>query len=251
MKSSRHDNWGSAKGPITNLSPQARITCGACVLAACLAAPADTPAGVGAVAAAVLTWLAAVRPPLRVASSAALFGLVVFSPYFLLTPLIRADSASGDWLHALTVPWTVFFRGMTATQVCVATATSLTAGELRQGLARLPIPHVVSAILIQIVHQTAALIHETRRMAAAIAVRGGTKGYRTALRVLGSLPRVWLPRVVDRAERVACAMELRGYCRRDIKAMGSVPAELKDVAAVGLAFFALMGTVALRFWSDS
>ena len=44
-----------------------------------------------------------------------------------------------------------------------------------------------------------------------MAARGATGGGRAARRVLVSLPSIWLPRVVLRAERVGDAMEVRGY----------------------------------------
>jgi energy-coupling factor transporter transmembrane protein EcfT len=198
-----------------------------------------------------MIWAALVRPPFRVVRSTLLLGLLLFVPYFLLVPLVRQQSAVDGWQDAFLVSWVVFFRGMTAMQASVMTAATLSASALRQGLSRLPIPRVFSAVLIQIVHQTTSLVYETRRVAAAIAVRGGTTGYRTAIRVLISIPRVWLPRVVHRAERVGAAMELRGYCQRDLARVGSVSASPIDSLAVGGALLVLGGAVALRIWGGT
>jgi len=248
VRNAWHDLWGSARGPVIRLAPQTRIVCGACVFATCMVAPVATWPGIAAVTSAVVLWEVLVRPPARVVRSTLLFGLALFLPYFLLAPLIRSEASADDWTRALLVPWVVFFRGMTAMQASVSTTTTLSASELRQGLSRLPVPGAVSAVLIQIVHQTACLLYETRRIAAAVAVRGGTAGHRTAIAVLASLPRVWLPRVIDRAERVGLAMELRGYCRREPAATGSVPAAAGDGLATGGALLVLAGAVALRLW---
>jgi energy-coupling factor transporter transmembrane protein EcfT len=246
MKTSWHDIWGSASGPVKTLAPQARILCGASAFATCMIAPATNWIGVTGILSTVVLWGVLVRPPVRIIGSTLLLGLILFLPYFFLVPLIHTESAGGGWLGAFGAPWTVFLRGMTAMQASVLTATALSASALRQGLNRLPVPRVISAVLIQIVHQATSLLYETQRVASAIAVRGGTTGYRTGLRLLTSLPRVWLPRVVDRAERVGAAMELRGYCERDLAEMGVVSTSWKDRLAVGLAIFVVAGAAALR-----
>ena len=250
MRDAWHDIWGSARGPIRRLSPQARILCGASVFTICLIAPVTARLGVFTVAVAVALWTLLTRPPAKVVCSIFVFGLVLFLPYFLLRPLIRSESTINDWMEALSVPWTLFFRGITAMLATVSTVTTLSASDLRQGLSRLPIPEVLSAILIQIIHQLANLIYETRRVAQAVAVRGGTTGYRTALKVVSSLPRVWLPRVMDRTVRVADAMELRGYCQKDISPMGAVRCSFKDMLAISVSLVCLSGIIALRLWGD-
>jgi energy-coupling factor transporter transmembrane protein EcfT len=115
-------------------------------------------------------------------------------------------------------------------------------------LVRLPVPRVVAAILLQIVHQTATLFYETRRVAAAMAVRGATGSLGTAWRVLVSLPQVWLPRVIGRAERVAAAMELRGFCDGEPHTFSEVETGVVDLVAVGLCLLAIVGAVAVRVW---
>jgi energy-coupling factor transporter transmembrane protein EcfT len=249
MRSAWHDIWGSARGSAVKLSPRARIIVGASVFATCMIAPATNWKGALAILVTVLTWTALVRPPARVIRSTSLLGLGLLLPYFLLVPLIRDPAAGHAWSQAWTGPWTVFFRGMTAMQASVYTATTLSPSALRQGLSRLPIPEVFSSVLIQIVHQTAGLLYETRQIASAAAVRGGTSGYRAGLYVLTSLPRVWLPRVVDRAERVGAAMELRGYCERDLVDSEVAITAWKDRVAIFLALAIATGAAAFRIWS--
>lgn len=245
MRTAWHDIWGGASGAARNLSPRARIVCGGCVFAACIAAPAASAAGTAFIAAAVSLWLAFVRPPVRVARGALLFGLVLFLPYFLLAPVIGMQGAAG-WRDALAPPWAVFIRGLAAMQVSISTLSALTASDLRKGLLGLPIPEVLSAVLIQIVHQSAVLFYETRRIASAIAVRGGTSGVGTGIRLVGSLPRVWLPRVLDRVDRVATAMEMRGYASFDLAGMDDGGKGAGDVPAIAAAALLLAASLALR-----
>jgi energy-coupling factor transporter transmembrane protein EcfT len=117
---------------------------------------------------------------------------------------------------------------------------------LREGLTQLPLPGIVSAIVVQIVHQTASLFYETKRVASAMAVRGASGGGRAAWQVLWSLPRVWLPRIVDRADRVADAMELRGYCDGETRTLRSRRMRAADWAALALALAVLGLAVLIR-----
>lgn len=250
MRSSWHEIWGCARGPVTRLAPQVRLLAGAGVFAACMVSPATTGPGLLVLATAVGGWLAACRLPWRTLRLLLLLGLALFLPYFLLTPLIHAGTPATpgrSWAEALRVPWGVFCRGTCGLLVSVATVASLSASHLREAMVRLPIPYVVSAILIQIVHQTGALFNETRRVAAAMAVRGASSGGRTAWRVLSSLPQVWLPRIIQRADRVSAAMELRGYAGGEIHSFESVAWTAADAAALLFVLILLGVAATLRF----
>ena len=218
------------------------------MFSACMVAPATTMLGVGTVVFSAVIWAGLCRPPFKVVRVSLSLGLVLFLPYFVLVPLIRAHSPSSGWLDALAAPWAVFLRGIVGMQVTISTATTLSASDLRRGMIGLPIPDVITAVLLQIVHQTHTLLSETRRISGAIAVRGGSAGLRTGLRLIVSLPRLWLPRIIHRAERVAAAMEMRGYCQHDLRAMGVVSGSCIDAIAVGFSVVALAGAIALRLW---
>ncbi|HUT77463.1 MAG TPA: CbiQ family ECF transporter T component [Polyangia bacterium] len=250
MRTSLHDIWGRGRGPVRRLSPHTRLNAGIAAFAACIIAPAATVAGSLGVAAVVAIWLAACRPPFRVLRIAGALGLVLFLPYFLLLPLLpdAPSDPGGSWRQALLVPWAVLLHGMSGMLVSVATVASLSASELREALVRLPVPGVVSAILLQIVHQAATLFYETKRVAAAMAVRGASSGGVAGWRVLSSLPRVWLPRVVERAERVTAAMELRGYGEDELRSFQRSKTGLADCAALVAAAGALAASIALRLW---
>ncbi len=250
MRALWHDLWGSGRGPAVRTAPRSRILAGALLFAACLAAPAGRVPGLALVAAVAAGWTAACGLPRRALKSFAALGLAMFLPYFLLVPLIVPAVAAGKGparlAAALAVPWDVVFHGMSGLFVAAATASSLSVSELRRGLLALPLPRVLTAVLIQIVHQTSTLAAETGRIAAAIAVRGGTRGASTAWRVAAGLPRVWLPRVIGRAERVACAMELRRYADADLRLFGSDRLGPLDAGIMVLALGVLVLAAGLR-----
>ena len=246
MKTAWHDVWSSGRGPVGRLTPQARLICGLLVVLACLFAASTTWSGAGAALGITLLWTLLTLPPGKVLLSTVLLGLILFLPYLLLAPIIRWEDPAMSWSQAFEAPWSVVLHGMTSMVVTVSTATTLSPSSLRQGLSRLPVPAVVSAVLIQIVHQTFNLICETRRLAAAVAVRGGTKGIRTGLRLAGSLPTIWMPRIMDRADRVAAAMELRGYTERSVDVLGADRSTSRDYLAVIATLLTSSGAILLR-----
>ncbi len=251
MRTPWHVLWGSGRGTLKALAPQTRIVCAAAAVAVCLTAPAASVPGFAVIAAAVVAWLTLCRPPAAVVRATFVLGLVFLAPILLLTPLLLGQTATPDWEAAASAPVAVFVRGLATMLVTVAAASTLTAGELRQGMVRLPAPRIATLILLQVVQQISTLLSETRRMAAAMAVRGGSPAAATALRMLRSLPRVWLPRVMSRADRVAAAMELRGFLEVELEAMGSIAAGRLDAFAVAAAALAVAGAAALRLWGGA
>jgi len=248
VRTAWHDAWGSATGPASRALPGSRLVAGTLVFAACMVAPVATAAGAACAVGATAAWLAACRPPGRFVVATLVLGLALFLPYFLLAPLIpdAAGGGAGGWSEAVLVPWSILVRGLCAMLACAATVSCLGAGDLHEAMASLPIPSIVTRILIQMVHQTSTLAHESRRMASAMAVRGATGGGAAARRVVGSLPRVWLPRVVDRAERVAAAMDLRGYCDGEVEPVRARRATAVDGVVVALAAVLLAAAIAAR-----
>jgi energy-coupling factor transporter transmembrane protein EcfT len=231
-----HDLWGRGRGPAAALTPQGRILAGALLVAACMTAPAGSAAGTAFIAAVTLAWAVACGIPRRAAGSFALLGLAMFLPYFLLVPLLameRPDAAAQAFpASAAGAPWDVFLHGMAGMFLAAATASSLGPSDLRRGLLALRVPGAVTAIVVQVLHQTGELLDETRRLAAACAVRGAAGRGKAATAVLAALPRVWLPRIIGRAERVAAAMELRGYAETDLRVFGAPPLGAADAAVV-------------------
>lgn len=244
MRSPLHDVWGCGRGPVRSLRPHVRLLAGCATLVACMVAPATTAAGALAMIAMVAVWLAACRPPLPAVRTTVLLGLVLFLPYFLLLPLLAPTP--DDWRKALLIPWRVLLRGMSGMLVSLATVSCLSASDLREAMVRLPLPNLITSILLQIIQQTATLFYETKQVAAALAVRGASSGGTTAWRVISSLPLVWFPRIIARAERVAVAMELRGYCEGEGRPLRQARIGLADVAVLLLAAGAVALATALR-----
>lgn len=200
---------GCAKGALAHRSPSARLACGAGVFAACMAVPAASLLGDTFLLMTAIGWLLISGLPARLAIRVIGLLAIVLLPILLLA---LVPSREGSTLaEAISAPWALFARGMASTLVTVATFAALAPWELHEGLGGLPLPKTLVAVLIQVVRQTGTLARETAAMAASIRVRGGTSGLRGALAIAVALPRVWLPRVGDRAERTARAMELRDF----------------------------------------
>jgi cobalt/nickel transport system permease protein len=248
MKTHWHDLWGCGRGPAVRLVPQTRLLLGVVAFAICMTAPATTVAGGLVIAVTVGTWLAASRPPQKTVFGFALLGLLLFVPTLLLLPLVPSNdpSAAGGWRHAFVASADILVRGTSGVLISMATVASVSVNDLREGLTRLPVPGIVSAIVVQIMHQTASLFYETKRVASAMAVRGASGGGRAAWQVLWSLPRVWLPRIVDRADRVADAMDLRGYCDGETRTLPSSRMRIADWTALALALAVLGSAVVIR-----
>jgi energy-coupling factor transporter transmembrane protein EcfT len=240
LKTHFHRLWGCATGPVKGLSPATRLSCGSAVFLAALTAPADSFAGVGIMVASVISWTAVCRPPWRVLWGSLALGAVLFLPYFLLTPFIRNGGAA--------VPAGILIRGLCGLLISASTVTSLDLSELREGVLHLPLPSMVKDILLQIVQQTGTLMYETERMSSAMAVRGATGRGVAAWRLLSNLPQVWLPRIVLRAERLADAMELRGYGDSTVAGVKTGRVKIADACSMVFAGVLLLGAIAARWW---
>jgi len=253
MRTSMHELWGCGRGPVRRAAPPTRLLAGIATFGGCMISSGATVTGSLCAASIAGVWVLGCRPPGRVLRASLLFGLALLLPYFLLLPLLPSPpgETAASWRAALAVPWALLLRGLTGMVVSMATVTVLTGSDLREALLRLPVPSLLSVILLQIVHQTASLLYETRRVAAAMAVRGASSGGLAAWRVLFALPQVWLPRVILRAERVGAAMELRGYCDGHWPSFTRTALGRSDVAVLGAAAGAVGLAVFVRLWGRS
>jgi energy-coupling factor transporter transmembrane protein EcfT len=236
---------GSAKGVLTRRSPSARIACGAGVFVACLASPATTLAGSAFLLCTTAVWASLCGLPLRIAVRVLGLLAAVLLPLILLALLPVGDG--WNLAEALRVSWALVARGLASTLVAVATVAALAPWELHEGLEALPLPRVVVAVLSQVVRQADTLARETASMTTAIRLRGGAGGFRAAVVVARALPEVWLPRVGDRAERTARAMEMRDFDGGSLQRTATWSSGDAGLAAATMAWTAL-GLV-LRFWS--
>jgi energy-coupling factor transporter transmembrane protein EcfT len=180
-------------GRVLDIDPTVRMICGMVLLAGVLLTDATTQAGM---VAAAIPGAAALflhrRAGLRMAG-VILVGSAMYLPALFWTP-----------------PGIVV-KGLSATIAVMAPAAALTPHEASVVVMRLPIPAFVRFMVLQMLHQAGVLVHETQAIHRAVVVRGGVHGLRGVIRFGAALPEAWLPRVAVRAERVAVAMELRGY----------------------------------------
>jgi len=159
----------------------------------------------------VMGWTLWCRVPKRYLARVLLLAAGMFCPFLLLAPFTHYKTGI-SWLEAITIPLIIALRGTLCLVASMATYTTLDSTELGEALYNLPVPRIVSTLILQIVHQTAMLKNETFRMLAAYKLRGlTTSGFRMRTRCLCAFPVLWLIRLTMRAERVANAMELRGF----------------------------------------
>lgn len=260
---------GSGKGPLRRVDPPVRLITGLLLLAAVLTAPAGVPAGVWMIpAVALLTAAAAGLPPrhlVRVLGLAVLFygPLVTLLELPTFAPILRELAAavrSGDAGAASAVLpggdhpalrriGSILLRGVASLVVTVATISTIRPAELPRAIGGLPLPANVRLILLQIVQQTGMLLNESLRVRDAVALRAGGAG-RSELALARSLPVAWLSRVAARADRVAAAMEVRGYVSA---ALPTVEAPHRrgraEVVAISGGLALLTAALALRIYA--
>lgn len=232
------------------LLPHIRMMCGLSLFLSCMVAPTSSITGLFLIITTVFAWLAVCRLPGPLIHTTLCIGLVLYAPAILLIPFIQSDGESCENLvrPAFAIPWSIFVRGLSGLFISMATIASLHQKDVRDGLLRLPIPGMLTGILLQIIHQTGILARETASIAVAMSVRGAITTRSVGWNILTSLPRVWLPRVMQRSERLASAMELRGYGCNMPCFHPSVPFQRADYVAFFLTIGVLVCALAAR-WS--
>jgi len=193
------------------------------------------PAGAGWAALPVVVlsvaWLILAGLPLRYLAATLIIGLLLYTPLVvvlalplvapLLVDLIRSlFAAPAGALEAVRavldapimerIGW-ILIKGVGSLLVSVATISTIGAADLYPAIGGLPLPVTARLILIQIVQQTGMLLNETGRIRTAVALRGGGRAGSGGGTLVRALPGTWLVRVAGRAERVASAMDVRGY----------------------------------------
>jgi energy-coupling factor transporter transmembrane protein EcfT len=169
-----------------------------------------------------------------------LFGLSLFLPAFLFAPWIEGEVVAFELAGTITVttdglviPARIVVRGLVCMFVGAGLVASTDVTSLALGMTRIPlIPRIVIVMSVQTLRWSEVLIEESRGITRAIILRGGS-GFGGGWELVRSLPLVWLPRVILRAERVTAAMEMRGYGgelpERDLSRMGA-----SDLVGLGL-----------------
>lgn len=239
--------FDGANGAARRLAPSVRLMCGALVFACCSTAPLDSQAGGALFAVAWLAWLLGCAMPLRRFAFTLGFALCLFAPLLILAPFARWNGAAATWTEALRAPLFLSVRGVAGFTVCAGALSLLPLAEFSGAAAALPAPRPMTALLVQIVHQTALLTDESRRMVDALQVRGVPSARRAVrLRVAAALPAGWLARLVSRAARVGDAMEVRGFDGQ-VPAAPTMRFSLADCLALAGAALLAAGALVLRW----
>jgi len=230
--------WGSGKGPLRNLDPRTRLMVGFLVFAGCLISSPYEVMGLALLLGGLAIYILATGLPARICVRVLILCGMMLGPLFFLSPWIEANGgarASGEVLKGqLSIPWKIVARGTASVLVAAATASSLTLWELKRALARTPLPKGPVLVLFQILHQSHILLDESWRMARAAILRGATDGWKPRVLAIRSLPQSWLPRLLERAKRVAMAIELREYGEMSMEKEGH-PLHAMDGLAILMA----------------
>lgn len=202
------ESWGGGDGAARRLSPHVRLLCGVLIFFGATLTPARLSALAFGIAT-VAGWICYCGLPRRRLRGALTLAVSLLLPLAVLTWAMAYLAGDKD---AWRIPALIALRGTLGIVVVAATMATLDLAELRDALAALPLPQAVRALIVQVVQQTALLTDETRRLGAALRVRGVVSArFATRVRGLSALPVVWLMRLAVRAERVGAAMELRGF----------------------------------------
>ncbi len=239
--------WSNAEPGSYFLSPFSRLTAGAFLLASIIWCSSESPASIAAVGAVFVVWIGLSRVSWRRFGSLLTYSLAVFTPLLLLAPWMDAGTGTqGPVLPetAGTLVW-IILRATAGVLVVGATLSTVTRSQLCDFIERLPLPRLVRLILVQIVHQTDTLLRETRRLTAAFQLRQGRGSWRRSVSLIGALTSVWLPRILFKADRVASAMELRGYAVRPLHPE-RLSLRTRDVLCMAASFFLLLFVLILR-----
>jgi energy-coupling factor transporter transmembrane protein EcfT len=239
--------FGGGNGAVRELTPPARLLCGAAVFAGCSVTPLTGWRGGALFAGAWLVWVVCCGLPAQRLAAALRFALRLFLPLLLLAPVARWTGEAASWRDALRPPLTLCARGIAGVTVSAATLSTLNLSEFARGVAALPLPRAAASLLVQLVHQTFLLADESQRMADALRVRGAPSACAAVrLRVLAALPVCWLTRIAARAARVGDAMEVRGF---DGLPHGARRERLSanDRLALTLSLLAFGGALAIRW----
>jgi energy-coupling factor transporter transmembrane protein EcfT len=229
---------------LRSVAPAARLLFGLGLLAACVAAPARTGAGLllaaGLAAAALAVTGTGGRRALRLLA----VGATLHAPLPLLVLAAAPDPFSGPLANAAAIS----LKGMAALVISLAVASTMRAAELHVALRAVPLPRTTKLLLLQIGHQCGTLLHEAGRLRQALAVRGASRGLLPGVRAAAGLPQVWLARLSCRSVRVAAAMEVRGYGLHALDAPVAGAARLRrgDMACTAAGAAALAAALLLH-----
>jgi cobalt/nickel transport system permease protein len=210
--------FGSGRGKLKTSAPITRLLAWVLLTAACLLLRPSIWYELLAATGLLALWLVLTHPPRSGVFKLLGLGLIFFVPVFILLPWTgRSDQMIDLWgvvtvrSDAWVAPFNVLARGIFCLLLGYGLIASLEKSEFQQALVRLPLPRVIIVMVHQILRWLGPIVEESTSIGRAVALRGGTRGFKTGLRLTRALPAAWLPRVLSRADRVSAAMQVRDY----------------------------------------
>jgi len=181
--------WNSFR----SFHPVIGLLSGLALTAACIILPVGTLPGRVALACLPVVVVVLVLPSPKTFLHILAFALMIYGPMALILPL------------------PIVLQGAMTTVVAALSVGTLGYPALHDAVAFMPLPGILKLLLLQILHQASMLVRETAMIRRAMVVRGAMSRGRVGWQFLHALPRVWIPRVIFKANRVAHALEVRGY----------------------------------------
>ena len=228
--------FGCGCGKLKKSAPVTRLLAWILVITACLLLKPSIWYELLAAVCILTAWLALTRPPRSGIFKLLGLGLIFFVPVFILLPWTGRSDQMIDFFGIMTIrsdawvaPTNVLARGIFCLLLGYGLIACLEKSEFQQALVRLPIPRVIVVMIHQILRWLGPVVEESTNIGRAVALRGGTRGFKTGLRLTRALPSAWLPRVLSRADRVSAAMQVRDY-RGELMDPG--PVRLKKIDAI-------------------
>jgi energy-coupling factor transporter transmembrane protein EcfT len=236
--------WGCGNGPLTFLQPHIRVLSGMLLGCTCLIVP-HSAIGMTAIVLATVCWCMLAGMPAKMIARCAVASLVLFFPFLLLTPWMTAEaSASSLLLYRISNAGSIALRSTCCLFIAASTIAAVSIQDVHRGLACIPIPRAVVALIVQLINQTMLLMEETLRIIGMLRLRGAS-GTRS-IRMLFSFPIVWMVRMLFRAERTAAAMSVRGYGIETATAKENVTLTIADALALICASAVFTASILLR-----
>jgi len=245
------DWFGRGRGALRIPAPVTRLLAWILITTGCLLLRPSIWYEFLAAAGLLIIWLVLARPPRSGVFKLLGLGLIFFVPFFILLPWTGRSDQLIDLGGIMTVrsdawvaPFNVLIRGVFCLLLGYGLIASVEKSEFQQALVRLPLPRVIVVMVHQILRWMGPLIEESTSIGRALALRGGTRGFKTGLRLTRALPAAWLPRVLSRADRVSAAMQVRDY-RGELMDPGPWRFQAADAWALALSLLALGGIVVM------
>ena len=192
--------WGSGNGIVKKLTPQTRIICCVLLLITLLILPSSSTAGIISGILIVLSWNLLCGSPVKI------YEILLPPSAIALVPFIILSTMSG-----FAVTGSILFHSLASLFICIGGFTSLTMNDFHEGISLMPLSGSVSALIIQIVHQTLLLVSETQMIMMSMRLRMAGSRNLDKCGVMFNFPVVWLERLVHKAGSISDAMVLRNY----------------------------------------